>query len=46
MRKLARLLKLLTRIGETITRITRATVAVNNYRGFYRQIIHIVGVSI
>ena len=46
MRNSLRLQKLLTRSGETVVRMTRATVAVNNYRGFYRQIIHIVGVSI
>ena len=46
MRKSLRLQKLLTRSGETVVRMTRATVAVNNYRGFYRQIIHIVSVSI
>ena len=41
MTKSLRLIKLLTRIGETVMRLTRATAALNNYRGIYRQIIHL-----
>ena len=37
MTKSLRLIKLLTRIGETVMRLTRATAMLNNYRGIYRH---------
>ena len=46
MTKSLRLIKLLTRNGETILRLTRATAAPNNCRGIYRQTIHRVNVLI